>query len=185
MRLMMVGIVALLLVASVGCKSDEEIALEVSKEWTASSFDAIDGITAFFLGYIPGVTQAISETLKQELRDRVTWTYSVPRCSESRECRLTATADATIDINLAIIRETVEIVAPILLVIDAEDGAVVDWEVDFDSASVCCLPEIDDVKRGVERAIDSAGDVDTDEVIEKVGEQIGNAQEGLRDLLNR
>ena len=130
-------LILLALVATACGKSDEEIALNVAKEWSSSSLAPLENVTGFFLGAVPVVSQTASGALVNQLRDKVTWTYSTPSCPRATRCSVVATARADLDISIPlVITDTATIIVPFTLSINTAREEVDDWDADFGRASV-------------------------------------------------
>ena len=140
-------------------RSDEDIALEVAREWSSSSIDDISELAmGLLVGNAPIVTQIGGDMLADKIRDKVAWSYSDARCPSEGQCQVTATANAALDINIPFVfNDTVTVELPFDLDIDTGDRRVTDWDPDIGAASVRGI-ELGDVGEGIQQAMDSSSE---------------------------
>ena len=140
-------------------RSDEEIALEVARDWSSSGIDDISELAmGLLVGNAPIVTQIGGGVLADKIRDKVAWSYSEARCPREGQCEVTATASAALDINIPFVfNDTVTIELPFDLDIDTGARRVNDWDADIGAASVQGI-ELGDMGEGIQQAMDSSSE---------------------------
>ena len=140
-------------------RSDEDIALEVAREWSSSSIDDISELAmGLLVGNAPIVTQIGGNILADKIRDRVAWSFSEARCPLEGQCEVTATANAALDINIPFVfNDTVTVELPFDLDIDTGARRVTDWDPDIGAASVRGI-ELSDMGEGIQQAMDSSSE---------------------------
>ena len=140
-------------------RSDEEIALEVAKEWSSSSIDDISELAmGLLVGNAPIVTQIGGDILADKIRDKVAWRYSEAQCPSDGQCEVSATASAALDINIPFVfNDTVTVELPFDLDIDTGTRRVTDWDPDIGAASVRGI-ELSDMGEGIQQAMDSSSE---------------------------
>ena len=154
-------------------RSDEQIAMEVTREWTVASVDNISNTVAgLVVGRVPILQGRVAELIGDQIRSRVTWTADWPRCSSSiKHCDVTVTARANIPIRIPlVIDETATIAVPFNLEVDTGDQQVDDWDADISGASISGI-EVGDVMSG-------AGDI-----LGAAGSAVDSARQGIQDFL--
>ena len=161
-------LVAIVVVGAIGvgaflffqqARSDEEIALEVARDWSSSSIDDISELAmGLLVGNAPIVTQIGGGVLADKIRDKVAWSYSEARCPREGQCDVTATASAALDINIPFVfNDTVTVELPFDLDIDTGARRVTDWDADIGAASVRGI-ELGDMGEGIQQAMDSSSE---------------------------
>ncbi len=121
-----------------GGESKEDIATGVAREWVDSSIDLIsDAVVELVIADRPALTQLVGGVIADQVRDNLSWTYSVPKEVGEDRYMVTATAAASLEIDLPLVGERAYSASvPFDLEIDVDAQAVLDWSVDFDSAKV-------------------------------------------------
>ena len=140
-------------------RSDEEIALEVARDWSSSGIDDISELAmGLLVGNAPIVTQIGGDILADKIRDKVAWSYSEARCPSEGQCEVTATATAALEINIPFVfNDTVTVELPFDLDIDTGARRVTDWDADIGAASVQGI-ELGDMGEGIQQAMDSSSE---------------------------
>ena len=140
-------------------RSDEEIAAQVAREWTESSIDDIsEMVMGLIVGNAPIVADLGANVLAERIRERVSWSYSDPNCPREGQCTMTATANASFEINIPfVLDETVTAKMPLDLYIDTDERQVANWNVDIRSASVSGI-ELGGMAGAAEAAIAASSD---------------------------
>ena len=160
-------------------RSDEQIAMEVTREWTVASVDNISNTVAGLvvaavpgLSLMPGLQDNVAGVIGDQIRSRVTWNADWPRCSSSiKQCDVTVTARANIPIRIPlVIDKTATIAVPFNLEVDTGDQQVDDWDADISGASISGI-EVGDVMSG-------AGDI-----LGAAGSAVDSARQGIQDFL--
>ena len=183
-------------------RSDEQIALDVTREWTTTSVDNIsNAVAGLLVGQVPILKGRVAGALGDQIRNRVTWTSAWPSCSGTyRRCEVLVTARA--DIRVPVINQTATVAVPFDLNVDAGDQRVVDWDLNVGSASVSgielggVLGSGGDLLRTAGDVADTAGqaikgfldDEETQQAIddtwEAVEDSFDTAREGFQDFMD-
>ena len=156
-------------------RSDEQIALEVTREWTVESIDNIaTSVAGLAVGRVLGLTDQNQDqaagVIGDQIPSRVTWTADWPRCSRSiSQCDVTVTARGAVPIPF--IDQTATVLVPFILSVDTGNQRVDDWDPDISSASVSVI-EAGDVMSG-------AGDIGSviDSVLDSVWQDIDSVSQ--------
>ncbi len=141
-RVGMILVTSLLLIGMwAGCgggENKEDIATKVAREWVVSSIDLVsDAVVELVIADRPALTQLVGGVIADQVRDNLSWTYSVPRELGGDRYMVTATAAAGLEIDLPVLGEKAYSASvPFDLEIDTDAEAVLDWSVDFGSARV-------------------------------------------------
>ena len=149
-------------------KTDEEIAAEVAVEWTAQSIDEVAGQA---MRVTTGTTFG-SGFVADQIRQRVTWSYSEPDCPQAGRCDVMATARASSPFSISI---------PVLLDIDTGAKRVDRWEIQFGQASLAGIEGGDVIGSAAGAASDAldrlgsmVSDEDFDDEINEARDRLGN-----------
>ena len=141
-RIYMVLVASLILTGVwAGCgdgKSKEDIAVGVAREWVESSVELVSDFAAeLIIADRPDLTQLAGAVIADQVRDRLSWTYSVPKAVGEDRYSVIATATADLKIDLPLLGEKAySVSAPFNLKVDTSARAVSDWSMGFDSAKV-------------------------------------------------
>ncbi len=125
----------------VGCgggESREDIATEVARGWVNTSIDQVsDATVELIIGENPSLTQLAGGVIAGEIRDNLSWTYSVPKRESEDRYSVTATAVADLKIDIPLLGDKAySVSAPFNLEVDTKARTVSDWSLDLLSARV-------------------------------------------------
>lgn len=79
---------------------------------------------------IPGVKQAAAFVIGNQLRQRMTWSYSQPAKTGEHQYEMRVTAAAPFDIDLIVLKRSVDISGDFVLQIDTQKQQVTSWQLD-------------------------------------------------------
>ena len=135
-------LLASLLVACGGGRSDSEKALEVARNWVDSNTDAAaEEIVKLVLGEVPIVSALAGNVIADEINRRIAWSYSEPQNQSGSLYRVSATASVEPKFDVPLLgSKTYEIKLPFDLRIDVSSGEVTRWSPDLTGASVTEKP---------------------------------------------
>ena len=121
-----------------GGESKEDIAAGVAREWADTSIDQVsDDTVKLIIGEKPFLTQLVGGVIADQIRENLSWTYSVPKEEGEDRYSVTATAVADLRIDIPLLGEKAySVSAPFNLEIDTDARAVSDWSLDLHSARV-------------------------------------------------
>ena len=126
----------LVLVGILACTSEneEQIAATVARDWTTSSVDRVsDSLGGAATGGIPGLGQVVTSVIRDQIRQKVSWTYSEPVKVGDGRYDVVATATAPVDIGILTFQRSYALSGNFELSINVEEKKVVDWR--FDATS--------------------------------------------------
>lgn len=135
-------LLASLLVACGGGKSDSEKALEVARNWVDSNTDAAaEEIVKLVIGEVPIVSALAGNVIAGEINRRITWSYAEPQNTSGSLYRVDVTASVEPKFDVPLLgSKTYEIKLPFDLRIDVSSGEVTRWSPDLTGASVTEKP---------------------------------------------
>ena len=121
-----------------GGESKEDIATGVAREWVNTSTGLVSEATVeLIVGEKPALTQLAGGIIADQIRENLSWTYSVPKEESEDRYSVTATAVADLKIGIPLLGEKAySVSAPFNLEIDTDARAVSDWSLDLLSARV-------------------------------------------------
>jgi hypothetical protein len=135
-------IVLALIGGALGCgggsdENQEEIALQVAKDWTGESISNIaeDIADAVTLG-IPVLSNLAKPLIEEQIRANVHWSYSTPVKRADSRYDVVSTASVPIVIDIPFISTTYDVSVDYDLDIDTKERQVVDSQLNLSSLSV-------------------------------------------------
>ena len=131
-------VVASAVAACGGGESEADIAARVATEWVAGSIeDTSDAIVELVAAEYPAASRLASGLLAGQIRENVTWTYSVPQRRLEGRYDVTATATVRATLSLPLLgTKTYAVSLPFDLAIDTTTGRVVSWAPNLPSGTV-------------------------------------------------
>ena len=139
-------LLATLLVACGGGKSDSEKALDLARNWVDSNTDAAaDEIVKLIIGEIPVVSALAGNVIAGEINKQIQWSYSEPVSMSGSAYRVTATASVEPEFDVPLLgSKAYEISLPFVLRVDVSNEEVTGWSPDITEASVSEKPQTED-----------------------------------------
>jgi len=133
-------LVCLALLASFACgsESQEDISLEVAKEWTDDSIENVsESVVQLVVGEFSIVGRLAADVLADQVKERISWSYRGIGSEGDDSYRVVATASLNLNIDIPIIGDKEYSVSlPIDLWVNTADRTVDRWVPNIPSASV-------------------------------------------------
>ena len=135
------GLTCLALWVSPSCGgggSQEEIALGIAEKWTDDSIENVsDSIVQTVAGELPIASRLAGNILKDQIKERASWSFRGIGTEEDDTYRVVATASVDFSISLPIVGDReYSMSLPFDLWIDTEDGLVERWVPKISSVSI-------------------------------------------------
>ena len=135
------GLTCLALWVSLSCGgggSQEEIALGIAEKWTDDSIENVsDSIVQTVAGELPIASRLAGNILKDQIKERASWSFRGIGTEEDDTYRVVATASVDFSISLPIVGDReYSMSLPFDLWIDTEDGLVERWVPKISSVSI-------------------------------------------------
>ena len=159
---------------SMSSQTDEEIAAEVAARWTTESVEEVAGQAM----RVATGTSLGSGLVADQIKQRVSWSYSAPDCPRSGRCDVTATARASSPFSVRI---------PVLLNIDTGAKRVDRWAIQFDQASLAGIEGGDVIGSAANiasGAADTIGSIISDDSLSDIDDVVGGASDAWNALDN-
>lgn len=136
------GIVAVmtasgLLFSCGGGEDPQEVAERVAREWTVTSVEEISlRVIDALIADNPILEQIAASQVADQIKQRVSWTYSTPTKENDDRYQVVATANMPVDISLAFFQRSYDISLAFNLTIDTKEEQVINWAPDLGSLSL-------------------------------------------------
>ena len=131
------GCMALVLVASCGGESASFVATRVAREWSSSSIRSIaDSLAGLATGGTPVLQQIAASEIEDQIESNVSWDFGIPSKISRDTYEGVATASVPVEIEVLGFGRSYQISAAFIVTVDVEDETVQRWQPDLDSISV-------------------------------------------------
>ena len=144
--------------ASLGISKEhpEEVALGVAREWTRSSIDSISRLLGLAVTEGTPVLQNIaSSVIRNQIKQKVAWTYSDPEDLAGDSYRVIATGSAPLEVGLLTLKWSSTASADFEVVVDTAEKRVLEWKMVPKSFKVIS-PEGDKLRERVGEGVEKA-----------------------------
>ncbi len=136
-------------------ENPEEVALEVAKEWTLSSIDNLSHMLGMAVTEgTPMLQNVASSLIRNQIKQKVEWTYADPEHSAQDRYRLIATGSAPLEVGLLTLKWSSTASADFEMLIDIVEKRILESKMVPQSFKVIASNETDKLQERVSEEVE-------------------------------